>query len=168
MITGGPSSGKSTTIAELAGRGYATVSEHAREYIVDQLALGRSLEEIRADEPAMQRSIMKMQAEHEATLDRNETVFLDRALLDAIAYFRFLDIAPSEDDLALARTATYRKVFLMNLLPIVQDEVRNENAHAQKALHKLLLEVYEDFGFEVVHVPVLTPAKRADYILERL
>lgn len=168
VITGGPSSGKSTTIAELASRGYATVSEHAREYIVDQLALGRSLEEIRADEPAMQRSIMKMQSEHEATLDRTELTFLDRALLDALAYFRWLHIEPSEADIALAKKAVYRKVFILDLLPIVQDEARNETADAQRELHSLLHDIYTEYGYDVVHVPVLTPAERADYILERL
>lgn len=111
---------------------------------------------------------MKMQAEHEATLDRNQVVFLDRALLDALAYFRFLDIEPDEGDLALARHAAYRKVFILDLLPIVHDEARNENADAQRELHALLHDIYTEYGYDVVHVPVRTPAQRADYILERL
>lgn len=168
VITGGPSSGKSTTIAELAARGYHTVNEHAREYIVDQLALGRSLEEIRADEPAMQETIIRMQEEHESTLTRDEVVFLDRARLDALAYFRYLKIQPSADDLRIFSEANYRRVFMMDLLPIKHDEARNETEDAQRALHALLHEVYTEYEFDVVRVPVMSPSDRADFILERL
>lgn len=130
--------------------------------------MGRTLEEIRADEPAMQRSIMKLQSEHEATLDRDEIVFLDRALLDALAYFRWLNIEPSAEDIALAHQAVYRKVFILDLLPIVHDEARNESEDAQRGLHALLHDIYTEYGYEVVHVPVLPLAERANYILERL
>ncbi|WP_201496038.1 AAA family ATPase, partial [Rubrivivax sp. A210] len=40
VITGGPGAGKTTLLAELATRGYETVSESAREVITERLARG--------------------------------------------------------------------------------------------------------------------------------
>lgn len=36
---------------------------------------------------------------------------------------------------------------------------------AQKKIHELITDVYESLPIPVVHVPVLKPAERTDYIL---
>lgn len=89
VVTGGPSSGKTTTVNLLRGRGYTTTIEHARHYIDLQRITGRSTAEVRARQSEFQRAVVDMQIEQERSLDPQQTVFLDRALPDSLAYYRF-------------------------------------------------------------------------------
>src|SRR3989344_8695451 len=163
VITGGPGSGKTTTVNILKERGYKTTIEHARHYIDTQWVTGKSVEEIRANQLAFQRGILAMQIDQEKSLNPEAIVFLDRALPDALAYYRFLDL-PVDEKLtaALARTS-YKKIFILDPLPITPDYARTEDAPAQKKIHALIVKVYESLGFPTVHVPVLPPEERVDF-----
>lgn len=167
-ITGGPSSGKTTTVNLLRERGYNTTIEHARHYIDTQRIGGRSVEEIRANQAEFQKGILDMQIEQERSLAPDELWFLDRALPDALAYYRFLNLQPDPRLYEALKTASYRKVFILELLPLAPDYARTEDATAQRRIHGLLIEVYESLSLPVEHVPVLPVAQRVDFILQRL
>lgn len=168
VITGGPSSGKTTTVNLLQARGYATTIEHARHYIDTRRVTGRTVEEIRRNQREFQRSVIDMQIEQEASLDRNARTFLDRALPDALAYYRLLKIEPDPDYLALLHRVTYGRIFVLDLLPLAPDYARNEDREAQAAIHALLLAVYRELGYEPLSVPVLSAEARVDFILAHL
>ena len=168
VITGGPSSGKTTTVNLLRERGYATTIEHARHYLDTQRQKGHTVEEVRANQRAFQLGVLDMQIEQESELDPRELVFLDRAIPDALAYCQFLELEPDEKLLDALRTASYRKVFLLDPLPFVRDYARTEDAAAQAKLHDLLGDVYRSLGFPVVEVPVMPVTERAKHIIEHL
>jgi predicted ATPase len=168
VITGGPSSGKTTTIELLAQRGYRTTIEHARHFIDTQRVTGRTVAEIRANQREFQRGILQMQIEQEQGLAPNEVWFLDRALPDALAYYRFLALEPEPELIAALKTASYRKVFILDLLPLQKDYARTEDAEAQRRIHELLTEVYRSLGFSYETVPALLPEERVDYILRHM
>ena len=109
-----------------------------------------------------------MQIEQEASLSPADMIFLDRAIPDALAYYRFLSLTPDEKLLNALRKVYYKKIFILDILPLVQDYARTEDEAAQKKIHKLLTEVYESLPFPVVHVPVLPPEERVDFILKHL
>lgn len=168
VITGGPGSGKTTTVNILKARGYRTTIEHARHYIDTMRVAGKNTEEIRSNQLAFQRGVLDMQLKQEKMLPRNEVVFLDRALPDALAYYRFQDL-PEDEALRLAlRDASYKKIFILDPLPLIRDYARTEDEAAQKKIQALLTEVYEALRFPVIHVPVLPPEERADFILKHL
>jgi predicted ATPase len=168
VLTGGPGSGKTTTINILAARGYKTTIEHARHYIDTQRQNGRTVEEARRNQEEFQMGVLDMQIEQEALLLADDIIFLDRALPDALAYYYFLDL-PVRKKLADAMILyRYRKIFILDVLPLVPDYARSEDETAQKRIHELLIEVYTSLAIPVVHVPVLPPAERADYILRNL
>ena len=166
VITGGPGSGKTTTVNLLRERGYKTTIEHARHYIDTQRVTGKSVGEIKANQHVFQQGVLEMQIEEEQHLKPDEVVFLDRAIPDALAYYRFLGLEPDEKLLSALREVSYKKIFILDPLPLVADYARTEDEAAQKKLHVLLTEVYESLPFPVVHVPVLPPQERAEYIIK--
>ena len=168
VITGGPSSGKTTMIRLLAQRGYRTTIEHARHLIDTQRVTGRTVAEIRANQREFQRAVLLMQLKQEQSLDPDQLCFLDRALPDSLAYYRYLELEPEPELLAALQTASYRKVFALDLLPLARDYARTESAAAQRQIHALLIEVYEELGYVVERVPVLEVEPRLEFILARV
>jgi predicted ATPase len=109
-----------------------------------------------------------MQIIQESALRPSELVFLDRALPDALAYYRFLNL-PVDKRLENALSgASYKKVFILESLPLVNDYARREDEVAQEQISNLITEVYESLPFPVAHVTVLSPTERTNFILKNL
>ncbi len=168
VITGGPSSGKTTTVNLLKERGYITTFEHARHYLDTQRLKGKTIEDVRKQQREFQLGVLDMQIEQENQILPDVLVFLDRAIPDALAYYRFLNLPEDEKLTEALRTVSYKKVFILDCLPLVKDYARTEDETAQKKIHALLIEVYESLGFPVIQVPVLPPKQRVDFILQNL
>ena len=168
VITGGPGSGKTTTVNLLKERGYITTFEHARHYLDTQRLKGRTIAEVRKHQKEFQLGVLDMQIEQENQILPEVLVFLDRAIPDALAYYRFLNLPEDEKLTAALLTVSYKKIFVLDCLPIVKDYARTEDTVAQKKIHALLVEVYESLGFPIVQVPVLPPEERVDFILKNL
>ena len=168
VITGGPSSGKTTTVNLLRLRGYKTTIEHARHYLDTQRVLGHSVEEVRSKQNEFQLGVLEMQIEQEAALSPDEVVFLDRAIPDALAYYRLLNLEPHRKLLDALAKVSYKKIFILDTLPLVHDYARTEDEAGQKRIHALLIDVYKELPFPVVSVPVLPPEARVDFILANL
>ena len=109
-----------------------------------------------------------MQIVQENQISPDVQVFLDRAIPDTLAYYRFLNLPEDEKLTTALRTVSYKKIFILDCLPLVNDYARTEDAVAQKKIHALLVEVYESLGFPIVQVPVLPPEERVDFILKNL
>lgn len=168
VITGGPSTGKTTGVNLLAEKGYNTAIEHARHYIETMSIGGKTVAEIRENKLEFQQGVLKMQIEQEAKLDPEEAVFLDRAIPDALAYYRFLRLEPDALLNAALAHVDYKKVFILDRLPLVKDYARTENESEQRHIHSLIIEVYKSLSFPIVHVPVLPPEERVQFILNNL
>jgi predicted ATPase len=167
IITGAPCSGKTAVVTELARRGFSVVHEAARAYIETQLAAGLSLDRIRGDNDVFERRILERKMAVECRLDTNKTVFFDRAVPDSVAYFRLAGLDPSEP-MAFGRQVRYKRVFLMERLPVQKDAVRREDEKTAKAIEDLLVECYQALEYPLIRIPVLSVSKRVDLILQHL
>src|SRR5688572_11246402 len=140
VITGGPGSGKTTTVNLLKERGYITTFEHARHYLDTQRLKGKTIEEVRKQQKEFQLGVLDMQIEQEDQISPDVQVFLDRAIPDALAYYRFLNLPEDEKLTEALRTVSYKKVFILDCLLLVKDYARTEDEAAQKKIHALLVE----------------------------
>jgi len=167
VLTGAPCSGKTAVINELARRGFGVVHETARAHIEDKLAQGLSLEEIRRDEAAFEHLILERKLAIEKRLDPEKTVFFDRAVPDSIAYFRLAGLDASEPE-AISIRVRYKKVYLLDRLPVRKDSVRSEDEKTAERIEALLIECYRGLGYPVIRIPVSSVFRRADLILKHL
>jgi len=168
VLTGGPSSGKTTTVNLLKKLGYRTTIEHARHYIDTKRVAGKTTEEIKGNQIVFQKGILDMQIEEEDNLSSEEVIFLDRALPDARAYYKFLKIPEDEQLTRAVENSSYKKIFILDPLPLINDYARTEDEEAQKKIHNLIVEVYDSLPAPIVHVPLLPPNERVDFILKHL
>ena len=120
VITGGPSSGKTTLIELLGKRGHATIPEVARTVIDEGLAKGRLVEEIRKDEKQFQDEVLRRKIAIEAAHNRNALTFFDRGMHDTIAYLRLYGWELDQHVQQAVEQANYRQVFLLEPLPDFQ------------------------------------------------
>jgi predicted ATPase len=167
VITGAPCSGKTTLIDQLAEKGYRTVPEAGRQYFEGEIAKGRTIDEIRADPAAMTRQIYALMLEQEAALHPEETVFLDRGLPDAPAFFRIAGMDPNET-LSDCTQHRYAAVFLLDRFPYHQDGVRTADDETAEYFDSWMERDYRALGYEVIRVPVLPQKERLAFVLERL
>ena len=163
MITGAPCSGKTTVVRELEQRGFKVVHEVARAHIAGELAKGKTMETIKADVAAFERHILMEKNSIESALDPTETIFLDRAIPDSIAYYRLYGLDP-EEPIEYAKKFQYKKVFLFDRFEFDKDRVRDENDAEAEMLDRLLCESYEMLGYEILRVPIAPIPDRVRFV----
>jgi len=166
VISGAPSCGKTTLIELLAAQGYPVVAETGRQYIEREIAKGRPLAEI-YDSEEDERAMMDLQLRTERLLRPAESIFLDRALPDVIAFYRLQEMDPNE---VLRDCFHYRyaSVFILDCLPLELDGARPDDDSLVDYLDRWHAHDYEALGYEVIRVPVLPPQERLSFILETL
>lgn len=168
VLTGGPGSGKTTLLEELQKRGHNTIKESARYYIKKELAKGLSLEKIREDEKAFQEAVFKQkQIIHEA-LSTDVITFFDRGYHDTIAYLKYHQHKIARFIAKACNETTYKKVFILDMLPYTKDEARIEDQQTAEELHDALVDAYQESGNEVVQVPALPIEERTQFILDNI
>lgn len=167
VITGGPSSGKTTVLNELAKLGYTIYPEAARVFIDEEIAKGKSIKEIRGNEAKFQKKILKIKIDIEKTAPKDKIVFFDRAIPDSIAYYQICGLDPKKV-FKSCRRKVYRKIFFLEQLPFDQDYARAEDGKTIKKLNKLLKESYENLGYKVIDIPAISVVERVKRILKEI
>ncbi len=166
VLTGGPGVGKTTLVEILKGRGYYVVPEAARVVMEEEKKKGSNALPW-FDLSKFQELVAGRQLAEEAKAS-GDIVFLDRGLVDGIAYCDEGNIEAPAEALANARNR-YDKIFMLEKLPSYEnDSERWESGDFQNAIHERIMAAYLKFGYEPVTVPVLPLEKRADFIIESL
>lgn len=168
VISGGPSSGKSTTIALLAGRGFQVTTEKARQILDEEMAKGRKADEVRGEGDWFQQLILERELAMDAALDPAATIFLDRGIPDGYAYERYLQLTPNPALAAESRVHRYRRVFVLDPLQLHDDGSRIEDEQAQQDIHDAIVATYLELEFDVVPVPVMAAEDRVEFILSQI
>lgn len=167
VITGAPSSGKTSTLKYLKKKGYKVYFEWARIYIDQEMKKGKALSDIRKDELRFQKKVLKLKESFEKKLNPKKLLFMERGIPDSTAYMIWAGGIDPALKQALKK-CSYRKVFLMDLIKFKKDYARTESQEEAVLLDELIEKSYTDLGIPVIRVPMLTAAKRAKFILDNL
>ena len=158
IITGGPCTGKTSVINELA-KDFKVVPEVGREVLKDLKPEQRKTFKI-------QYEIFKKFLEADKKLDGYDgIVFCDMGILCPLAFFRFFGLEFPEKDLEKCKkeSTNYETVFILDPVPFEDDDVR-KHINDFKKIQELIKEVYEEYGYEVVRVPLMSVEGRVDFI----
>jgi len=170
VITGSPCSGKSTILKELQKMGFMVVEEVARTYINQEIAKGKTLEEIRKNEYLFQKKILTMKINLEKKLPKQKIIFFERGIPDSIAYFKLIgrDIKKERLLEKSLNQCFYKKVFLLQLLDYKKDYARVETKKQAQLLETLLQKSYAYVNIPLIKIPKLPIKERLKVILTHL
>jgi predicted ATPase len=173
VLTGGPSCGKTSLIIHLELIGETTVREVGADIIHYKQSLGIKFPW--TDFQNYQDDMLKLQLKREARVDKNsKRVFLDRGVLDTLAYFEF-DKQPVGGLIeSLIKKGgvkgLYEKVFIIEHSGIIMEEspIRRESLEQAIFLENAVERIYKDYGYETFRIPFSNLEKRIEMILSYL
>jgi predicted ATPase len=169
VITGGPSTGKTTLLSVLRKRGYKTLPESARVLIDEAKNKGVSPEKYREDEKKFQMDVLRHKVKLEKELDSKQLTFFDRGMHDTLAYIRLIGEKINQEITDAVSKANYKKVFLLERLGgYEKDYARTETAAQARQLDSLLYEAYDEAGITPIIVPIMKPKERAEFVLHHI
>jgi predicted ATPase len=115
----------------------------------------------------LERSVASYQKHAAST----ETIFFDRGIPDTLCYARLIG-SPLEDEI-LAACEMHRNATQVFLAPpwreiYVTDAERKQTFDEAVKTYSMMVEAYQECGYEVVEIPRVSPRLRADFILNEL
>ena len=167
VITGPPSSGKTTLLELIAASGATTSPDSTRQLIADVVAAGRDAEEFRfADD--FQPRVLDAMLTAEQRLDPDDRIFLEYGLPCNIAFHRTESLPLTPGLSEAARAHRYERVFVLDPVGWERDGERVEDEEYQRAVHAHMFDVYRELGYEPVAIGPVSPEARLTQILSLL
>lgn len=167
VLTGGPTNGKSTLLKKLKDFGHLVLEETAREVLEERRNfVVNDAERLIREQEIFRRQIKR---EAEAIIKNKDRHFLDRSLIDVIAYSDYhLGYIPDEFK-SIDLKNRYNNVFFLERLPFIPDGTRIEkDDNEAERIHRKLIDTYCEMGYNLISVPVFPVDKindRIDFIL---
>ena len=169
LIVGGPSSGKTTIIDQLAAKGYHVFREYSRELIQKSLEEGSDVLPWK-DVEAFNREIYS--GRKQQWFDAQEGInFYDRDLHDGKAYLLVNNIPiPRKLDKKHKQFTYSNPVFFLPFWEEIYetDDQRKETPEQAEKLGSCIRQVYADLGYEIIDIKKMAISERLTFILKHL
>jgi predicted ATPase len=185
IITGAPRSGKTITIQLLHQNGYNTVEEPVANIIRNIM----SNEQI---SPDVKQSFIHFNAQYNEfyqkflsdcyntflenfnKVEEGKITFFDRGIPDLFIIAELLGISVPEELFKSSMSIRYYPtVFFFEMLPI---DIVLSNLHERpmfdlsvvQLIEKRIIEIYTKYGYEIIRIPIATPAERVNFLMEQI
>ncbi len=171
VITGGPSTGKSTIINELAKRGFACLEEISREVILE--AKKKGIDQLFLEDPVLFSEMLlkgRQEQYNKALTFTTEVTFFDRGIPDIVAYMDFIGDTYPKHFTEACNKAVYDAVFILKPWKEIYtvDNERYETFEQAVKIHDNLVNTYKNYNYTLIDVPFDTVENRTDFILKVL
>jgi len=168
VITGGPGTGKSTVIKELAKRNFTCMPEISREITLN--ARQNGTEQLFLTKPLLFSELLlegRINQYLDAETKNCALVFFDRGIPDVHAYMNYISVDYPKTYINTSNFYRYNYVFLMAPWEeiYITDNERYENFEQALAIHNHLEKTYAALNYVIIYVPVGTIKERTDFIL---
>ena len=171
VFSGGPGSGKSTVIHLLAAMGYITVREAARDIITNQVTTHGDAVPWKNTIRYAHIMLLRSLVDFEEFMHVDRPCFFDRGIIDILGYARLIHIPITPEMNAAANKYNYNhKVFLFPFWKEIyaKDTERQQDVAEAEKTFWVLKKEYENFGYQTIDVPLLSPQKRAEWIVHHI
>lgn len=171
VLSGCSGGGKSSLLSEMASRGYAVQPEAGRQVVKEQQFIGGDALPWDNIEKFVELSVSRAMFHYNTACLALLPTFFDRCIVDTISALARLGLTtPGYLSTALRRYRYSPKVFLTPPWPELfsQDSERQHGFDAAKAEYEGLLSAYPAHGYEVIVIPKIGVAQRADFLEEQL
>jgi predicted ATPase len=168
VISGCSGSGKSSLLSELARRDFRTFEEPGRQIVREQLSIGGDA--LPWENAAKFIDQVIVRAMHQMiTAARSESIaFFDRGIIDAVTAIERMKLPLSPHYQRALEVYRYnRAIFLSPPWPeiYVTDSERRHAFEEAEREYAALEESYPRHGYDIVLLPKIDVARRADFVL---
>jgi len=178
VITGGPSTGKTTIIKQLEKEGFFCFPEFIRSITKeiknnDDATSIASNPIISVSDPydfnsQLLQGRIKQYTDTIAT--HKNAVFYDRGIPDVLAYMEFFNQSYDAPFIEACEKHRYTEVFILPPWKAIYttDEERFETYEEAQQIYQYLLSIYTTFGYDCIEVPFGNIQERSTFILQHL
>ncbi|NQX85834.1 MAG: AAA family ATPase [Flavobacteriaceae bacterium] len=166
IITGAPSTGKTTLINSLQENGHTVFEEVSRRIIISEQQ--KNSNKTPWEDVFGFTKLVYQQTIKELHTPILQHAFVDRGLADNIAYLQLKKQPVSDEFLDFDYQKFYHKtVFFCPIWEEIytKDKQRLQSFEEAKKLQKLLLNTYQNLGFRILEIPKTNVLKRLQFIV---
>ena len=171
VITGGPSTGKTSIIEKIEKKGFHCFNEISRQITLE--ARKEGIPQLFVSDPLLfsERIIEGRIKQFKASENMDKPlVFFDRGIPDVVAY---MDCFGQTYGQHFVESCTLHKYDHVFLLPPwqeihVSDNERYENFEQAVRIHSYLERAYKEYGYNIIDVPKETVEGRVTFILNKI
>jgi predicted ATPase len=171
VVTGGPGSGKTTLLEALGHQGWASTVEAGRGVIQDQTAIGGSALPW-ADRALFAELMLSWEMRsYRWAQQQTGVVLFDRGVPDVAGYLRLAGLPTPAHVFAAAECFRYhRQVLIAPPWPEIfsQDSERKQDLAEAERTYDVMVELYNELGYEVIDLPRADVATRTEFLTERI
>lgn len=171
LLTGGPSSGKTTLLNHLQTLGYPCIEEISREVI--KKAQDEGIDQLFLEKPLLFSTLVKdariLQFKTGSSYE-DDYIFYDRGIPDTVAYMDYIGQSYPQEFIDACTHYVYDQVFVLPPWKDIHttDSERYESFEQAQKIHEELLKTYKTYCYNPISVPPATVEERAQYIITKL
>ena len=169
ILSGAPGAGKSTLIKVLR-QNFRCVDEPAREIIFEQRAIQGDGTSDRNQELFVELLLSRSISHYNTQIETGSPVFFDRGIPDIIAYADHFSLSLDKYKRASACYRYNEKVFFLSPWKSIYktDSERKITFEETIEFSASLKTFYEEQGYSIVEVPLVSPEMRCQFILAKI